>query len=103
MVHDFFAEQRRRLEGAVLGPAGSLPTEVRATALRAPETLPGARGTWAGQVALDATHVTDDDLAALRADGLDDRAIFELTAAAAVGEAGRRLDAALAALTAKEP
>ena len=103
MVHDVYAEQRRRLQDAVLGPAGSLPPEVRADALRAPTTLSGARGVWAGQVALDATQVTDADLAALRADGLDDRAIFELTAAAAVGEAGRRLDAALAALTAKEP
>jgi alkylhydroperoxidase family enzyme len=102
MVHDPYAEQRRRLEEAVRGSAGGLPTEVRDTAMHAPATLPGARGRWAGQVALDATQVTDADLADLRAEGLDDRAIFELTAAAAVGEAGRRLDAALAAMTAKE-
>jgi hypothetical protein len=42
-----------------------------------------------------AYKVTDDDIAALRAAGLDDEAIFELTVAAAVGTAARRLDAAM--------
>lgn len=102
MAQDSLAEQRRRLEAAICGPDASLPRADRENALHAPASLPGARGVWAGQVALDATQVSDADVAALRAEGLDDRAIFELTAAAAVGEAGRRLDAALAALTAKE-
>ncbi|MBI5611174.1 MAG: hypothetical protein HY902_20035 [Deltaproteobacteria bacterium] len=102
MTDDPFAPLRRKLQDAVLGPAGTLPLEVRSAALDDPASLPGAQGVWAGQVALDATRVTDADAAALRAQGLDDRAIFELTAAAAVGQAGRLLDAALAALRAGE-
>lgn len=49
-------------------------------------------------MALDANGVTDADLAALRAEGLEDVQIFELTVAAAVGQASRQLTSALAAL-----
>ena len=49
-------------------------------------------------MALDANGVTDADMAALRAEGLDDVQIFELTVAAAVGEASRQLTSGLTAL-----
>jgi alkylhydroperoxidase family enzyme len=45
-----------------------------------------------------AYRVTDADIKALRAYGLSDDAIFELTVAAALGEAQRRLAAGLALL-----
>jgi alkylhydroperoxidase family enzyme len=45
-----------------------------------------------------AYRVTDADITALRAHGLSDDAIFELTVAAALGEAQRRLAAGLALL-----
>jgi alkylhydroperoxidase family enzyme len=45
-----------------------------------------------------AHSVTDADITALRAHGLSDDAIFELTVAAALGEGQRRLAAGLALL-----
>jgi alkylhydroperoxidase family enzyme len=45
-----------------------------------------------------AYRVTDADITALRAHGLSDDAIFELTVAAALGEGQRRLAAGLALL-----
>jgi alkylhydroperoxidase family enzyme len=45
-----------------------------------------------------ADRITDADIAALRQEGLGDDAIFELTAAAALGAAERRLVAGLALL-----
>jgi hypothetical protein len=53
---------------------------------------------WVAQVAERAWSVTDDDVAALRAAGLSEDAIFELTLAAALGAAGARLERGLAVL-----
>ncbi|MEZ4369005.1 MAG: hypothetical protein R2939_22400 [Kofleriaceae bacterium] len=95
---DKFEGDRTLLERTVTaGPAVTAAAD-RARAFADPDGLPGARGRYCGQVALDATGVTDDDVAALRAEGLGDVEIFEYTVAAAVGQAGRQLDAALAAL-----
>lgn len=47
-----------------------------------------------------AYRVVDGDVEGLTLAGLDDDAVFELTAAAALGEAQRRLDAGLSALKA---
>ena len=63
-----------------------------------PDELGGARGVYCAQVALDANGVTDADVEALRAEGLDDVQIFEYTVAAAVGQGSRQLTAALTAL-----
>jgi hypothetical protein len=46
----------------------------------------------------DSFRITDADFTHLGESGFSDDAIFELTAAAAMGAAGRRLDAALRAL-----
>jgi hypothetical protein len=43
-------------------------------------------------------RVTDGDMEALGAAGLSEDAVFELTLAAVLGAAGRRLDAGLRAL-----
>jgi hypothetical protein len=56
------------------------------------------------KVARHAWKVTDDDVAATKAAGVSEDEIFELVVCAALGQATRQLDAALAALgTATEP
>ena len=50
------------------------------------------------KIAKNAWKVTDEDVAAATAAGLSDDAIFELAVCAALGQATRQLDAALAIL-----
>jgi uncharacterized Ntn-hydrolase superfamily protein len=52
------------------------------------------------KVARHAHKVTDEDIAAARASGLSEDQVFELVVCAAVGQATRQHDAALAALAA---
>ncbi|MDX6630343.1 MAG: hypothetical protein QOH00_2589 [Gaiellales bacterium] len=95
---DPFADLREVLERSVRTGEASTAASDRQLAFGEPEALGGARGRYCAQVALDANSVTDADVAALRAEGLDDVQIFEYTAAAAVGEGSRQLTSALAAL-----
>ncbi|MBE7448471.1 MAG: hypothetical protein HS111_06170 [Kofleriaceae bacterium] len=62
------------------------------------EGAPGAVASYVAKVRDHAYKIVDDDVAALRAAGLDDDRIFELTVATAVGKASRQFDAAVAAL-----
>ncbi len=57
-------------------------------------------GTLVDKVAKDAYRVSDEDIAAARASGLSEDQIFEIVVCAAVGEATRQYDTALAALEA---
>jgi hypothetical protein len=57
-------------------------------------------GTLIDKVARHAYQVTDEDVAATRASGLSEYQIFEIVVCAAIGEATRQYDAALAALEA---
>lgn len=95
-----YAGLRRLLEHSVRAGEASTPPADRELAFDRPEALGGARARYCAQVALDANGVTDADVAALRAEGLGDVEIFELTTAAAVGQGSRQLTAALAALVA---
>ena len=52
------------------------------------------------KVARNAHKITDEDLAAVKAAGYSEDAVFEVTVCAALGQATRQLDAALAALDA---
>ena len=52
------------------------------------------------RVALHPTHVTDADVAAVTASGVSEDQVFELVVCAAVGQATRQYEAALAALDA---
>ena len=52
------------------------------------------------KVARHACEVTDEDIAAARASGLSEDQIFELVVCAAIGQATRQYDTALAALEA---
>jgi alkylhydroperoxidase family enzyme len=95
---DKHAASRDLLERTVLAGEASVSAADRELAFERPADLGGARGAYCARVALDANDVTDGDIAALRAQGLDDVRIFELTVAAAVGEASRQLSSALNAL-----
>lgn len=83
---------RRRVHG-VSGSAGEglLPQGQAANDLAA---------SYLAKVRQHAYRVVDGDVEGLTRAGLDDDAIFELTAAAALGEAQRRLDTGLSALRA---
>jgi alkylhydroperoxidase family enzyme len=56
--------------------------------------------TLVDKVATQARLVGDEDIAAARASGLDEDQIFEIVVCAAIGQATRQHDAALAALDA---
>jgi hypothetical protein len=57
-------------------------------------------GTLMEKVVYHADTVTDDDVAAVRAAGLSEDQIFEIVVCAAIGQANRQYEAALAALAA---
>jgi hypothetical protein len=57
-------------------------------------------GTLVDKVVRDAYKVTDEDVAAAKALGLSEDQIFEIVVCAAIGEATRQYDTALAALEA---
>jgi alkylhydroperoxidase family enzyme len=86
-----------RLEEAVLDSDGATSPDARRSALTGDADEP-AVARYLGLVGRHAYRITDADLEAVRAAGLDDDAIFELTVAAALGAAGRRLRAGLALL-----
>ena len=62
--------------------------------------MEGPLGTLVDKVTKRAHEVTDADIAAARTAGLSEDQIFEIVICAAVGEATRQHDAALAALEA---
>ena len=57
-------------------------------------------GTLADKVARHAHRITDEDIAATRKSGLSEDQVFEIVVCAAIGQATRQYDAALAALKA---
>lgn len=88
-----FAAVRR----AILDGNGKASGEARRRAYGG-EGEAGAVASYVRKVATEAARITDEDVAAVRAAGLDDDTIFELSVAAAVGQASRQYDAAVAAL-----
>jgi alkylhydroperoxidase family enzyme len=62
------------------------------------EGVPEAGRALIDKVAKNAYRVTDEDVKAAKAAGLSEDAIFELTVCAAIGQATRQIDNALAAL-----
>lgn len=85
------------LEAAVLdGPGDTTRSERKAAADGQPE---GANvAAFVEKIRRHASRVTDKDVADLRASGLTEDAVFELTAAAALGAALVRLRTALAVI-----
>jgi hypothetical protein len=78
------------------GPATTSSETRKAAAANA--GLDGARKAFVDKVTRTAYKVTDADVAAVKAAGASEDEIFELAVCASIGEAGRQLDAALAAL-----
>lgn len=85
---------RRILEGDGEAP----PSERRGAFDR--RGLAGAADALVDKVAMHAWKVTDEDVAAVKASGLSEDQVFEIVVCAAVGQANRQYDAALAALDA---
>jgi len=75
---------------------------VTSTAQRAEAAGASGGGAYLEKVRAHAYKITDEDVAALRKAGMDEETIFELTIAAAVGVAQRRLAAAMEAIDAAE-
>jgi len=85
------------LEKTVIdGPGTTSPAQRRAAADGQADASP--LGRYLEQVRTGAYRVTPEAVEALRAAGHADDALFELTIAAALGEARRQLDAGLAAV-----
>lgn len=85
---------RRILEG----DGKSLPSERQAAFDNI--GVAGPLGTLVEKVARHAHRVTDEDIAAATVSGLSEDQVFEIVVCAAVGQAARQYDTALAALEA---
>jgi alkylhydroperoxidase family enzyme len=83
-------ELRRAVEQQAAVHAGRLAKNGR--------RLPQELSRYVDKVALHAFKITDDDIAALRANGHSEDAIFELTLCAALGAGIARLERAIAAM-----
>jgi alkylhydroperoxidase family enzyme len=89
----------RDLQDCVLGDSGRLAKSVRLGALSG-DTLPAELAPFVAKVRDASYRVTDEDVNALRAAGLSEDEIFELTVAAAVGASAEQAESALSALRA---
>lgn len=90
-------ELHRALIARILDSDTQTPTELRRAAFDNAGLSEPVR-TLVDKIALRSYAVSDDDVAAARAAGLTEDQIFEIAVCAAVGQAGRRYDSALAAL-----
>jgi hypothetical protein len=92
-------QARKKMTNRILEGAGSAsPSERRAAFNNSGLAEPPA--TLIDKVARHAYSVTDEDIAAARASGLSEDQLFELVVCAAIGQATRQYDTALAALDA---
>jgi hypothetical protein len=87
----------RALIARVLDGDGKAPTELRRAAFDN-AGLGEPMRTLIDKVAQHAYRVTDEDVAAVRASGLSEDQIFEIVVCAAIGQASRQYENALAAL-----
>ena len=90
--------RKAAIERTVRG-AGSTPADQRQAAFDN-RNVPAAAAALVDTIARNAWKVTDEDVAAAKAAGLSEDAIFELAVSAAMGQATRQLDSALAAVDA---
>jgi hypothetical protein len=90
---------RKALVARILEGDGRASQAQRRAAFNSAE-LAEPLSTLIQKVAKHAYRVTDDDIAAVRASGVSEDHIFELVVCAAIGQATRQYDAAVAALEA---
>jgi alkylhydroperoxidase family enzyme len=96
-MDDPHATALEALRAAVLdGPAVTEAAARSAAASGGP--LPEPMGAYVAKVREQSYRVGDEDISGLRASGLDEEQIFELTVAAALGAALHRLDVGLCAV-----
>jgi alkylhydroperoxidase family enzyme len=100
------------INDAVVAGPGQTPSELRRAVLARAARLAGARSgapapapfaNYVDKVAQHAYKVTDAEVAALKSAGQSEDAVFEVTAAAALGSALGRLERGMAALHGQEP
>jgi len=91
------AAEVEALTSAVLGECGATDPSTRDAAFHA-GSLPPSLEAFVEQVRHDSATIADSDIARLRTNGYSDDDIFEITIAAALGAAVRRLDAGLRAM-----
>ena len=91
------AGSRRALVARLLGGDGEAASELRRAAFDASE-LPEPLGSFVQKIAIRPRDVDAADIAAARAAGLTEDQLFEVVVCAAVGQAIRQHDAALAAV-----
>lgn len=94
-----FPELHKALVTRILEGAGEAPAAQRRAAFD-DAGLAEPVGALMQKVALHSWRVSDEDIAAVRASGLSEDQLFELMICAAVGQATRQYDAAIAALDA---
>jgi hypothetical protein len=92
-----FTQARKALVARILKGHGRAPHAQRRAAFDN-AGLAEPLGTLIDKVVRHAYKVTDDDIAAVKASGLSEDQIFELAVCAAIGQATRQYDAAIAAL-----
>ncbi len=81
----------------VLDGQGVASRDQRRSAFHASD-LAAPLGTLVDKVAKHASRVTDEDVATVRAAGFNEDELFELVVCAAIGQATRQYEAAMAAL-----
>jgi alkylhydroperoxidase family enzyme len=92
-------QARKALTSRILEGDGQASSSERRAAFNN-SGLAKPAGTLVDKVAKHAYRVTDEDIAAARNSGLSEDQVFEIVVCAAIGEATRQYDAALAALEA---
>lgn len=97
MKPDSHAERFAALRRAVLESPGVTGTEMRKVAAEGGH-LDEPLSAYLTKVREESFRVTDRDMEDLKSAGLNEDEIFELTIAAALGSAARRLDAGLKAM-----
>lgn len=90
-------QARKALVNRILQGAGKAPSSERRAAFHNSGLAEPAR-TLADKVARFAYQVSDEDIRAAEVSGLSEDQIFEIVVCAAVGQATRQYDAAIAAL-----
>jgi hypothetical protein len=93
------AAELEALRRSVLKTVGATESTLRESAFRGAQ-LPAPLGSYVSKVHNDSHRISDSDVAGLLAAGYSEDAVFEITLAAAIGAANRRLDAGLGALRA---
>ena len=90
-------QARNALASRILEGDGDASSSERRAAFNNSDLAEPA-GTLVNKVAKHAYKVTDEDIAAARVSGLSEDQVFEIVVCAAVGQATRQYDTALAAL-----